>query len=100
MTDDLQLATDLIVKELGLDDRQVVEGEDYQEIHQKLTKVVSHLLNTDLNRLLTILYRIDINEQSVKMILASEKPDEIGSEIALLILKRELQKVETRKKYR
>ena len=100
MSDDLQLAGKLIVKELGLDDHDNIEGKDFQEIHQALTKIVAQLLNTDLNKLLTALYRIDVNEQSVKKILATEKPDKISSEIALLILNRELQKIESRKKYR
>ena len=46
------------------------------------------------------MYRIDIAENKVKSVLATSDPESISQELADLIIQRELQKVETRKKYR
>jgi hypothetical protein len=46
---------------------------------------------------LNVLYRIDVNESKVKLAFTADKP---AWEIAGLIIERELQKVESMKKYR
>ena len=43
------------------------------------------------------LYRIDVDENKVKLALTT---DDVAENIAKLIIERELQKVETRRKYR
>ena len=70
------------------------------ELEQHLAALISHLLRTDLNRLLHILYRIDVDEQQVKRALTSDSEEEVAGTIARLIIKRELQKVQTRFKYK
>lgn len=64
-----------------------------------LTEVVQHFLDKDLNRLLNILYRIDISEIEVKCILSTAAPDEMSRLLATKILQRELKKAETRIRY-
>ena len=54
------------------------------------------LLDRDINRLMNILYRIDVSEDKVKMAFAEYDP---ACAIAGLIIERELKKVETRCKY-
>lgn len=65
----------------------------------KLSRVVLHLLNTDLARLLHILYRIDVDEKAVKEAMITDDQELIAERIARLILKRELQKAELRQRY-
>ena len=65
----------------------------------KLSTVVLHLLNTDLARLLHILYRIDVDEKAVKEAMITDDQELIAERIARLILKRELQKAELRQRY-
>ena len=67
---------------------------------EKLTIVINDFLDYDMNKLLNILYKIDVNEQRLKYILSEEQPENIAHEIALLVVEREKQKVLTREKYR
>ena len=72
---------------------------DYDFVLKRLTKIVSHLLSTDFNQLVNVLYRIDVSEEKLKEALAigSNAP---AKTIAEMIIKRELQKVAFRKKYK
>lgn len=70
-----------------------------EALHFKLARVVLHLLNTDLPRLLQILYRIDVEEKAVKEAMVADDSELIAERIARLILKRELQKAELRQRY-
>ncbi|MEJ8804203.1 hypothetical protein [Pontibacter sp. H249] len=70
-----------------------------ESLHFKLARVVLHLLNTDLAKLLQILYRIDVEEKAVKEAMIADDQEMIAERIARLILKRELQKAELRQKY-
>lgn len=72
----------------------------YQEILAKLTPVVNHLLDTDMNALMNILYRIDVSENKLKQVLSTTEPHLVGLEVSKLILDRQMEKIETRKKYK
>jgi hypothetical protein len=91
----------LIEKDFGLEERQIVIGSDdaSEELHRQLTRIVQYLLDKDFNRLLNAMYRIDIPEQQVKNILNIGKPDQLASDLADAIIQREKQKVITRFKY-
>lgn len=77
-----------------------VEKVDYTLFLKNLTRIIGFLLEKDFKRLINGLYRIDVSEKKVNEVLNLSAPDEIASNIAKLILERELQKVETRLKYR
>lgn len=72
---------------------------DLEALYFKLSRVVLHLLHTDLNRLLHLLYRIDVEEQQVKQAMVADDPETIAERLARLIIKRELQKAQLRMKY-
>ena len=72
------------------------EVSNQDEFLKILTKVIRHLLDKDFERLLSGLYRIDVNENKVKLAMTT---DNVAENIAMLIIERELQKVETRRKY-
>ncbi|WP_242922665.1 hypothetical protein [Pontibacter liquoris] len=72
---------------------------DLEALFYKLSRVVLHLLHTDMNRLLHILYRIDVEEQQVKQAMVADDDEIIAERIARLIVKRELQKAQLRQKY-
>ena len=69
----------------------------YREAHDQVLKLVEQLLTKDFNKLIHVLYRIDVAEDKLKEALgeSSANPAEV---ITTLIMKRELQKVVTRKK--
>lgn len=100
-TQDLQTGITLIRKDFNLDaaELSIAEAElSYQSLLTKLTRIVGYLLEKDFSKLLQVLYRIDIPEEKLKSALASDEA-EPAIIISQMILDREMQKVETRKRY-
>lgn len=96
MESDLPEALKLTIQDFNLDlPSTEVSTED--EFLKLLTRVIQHLLDNDFERLLNGLYRIDVDENKVKMAMAT---DNVAENIARLIIERELQKVETRRRYK
>ncbi|MBB6611012.1 hypothetical protein H7F15_08185 [Pontibacter sp. Tf4] len=66
------------------------------QLEQTLAPAVLHLLRHDLNRLLNILYRIDVEERQVKQAMLAPTEEDVALQIARITIKRELQKAQTR----
>lgn len=93
-------AIPLITRDLSLRKGDLPEEvSDLSELRSLLIPIVSHLMDTDFNHLLNVLYRIDVQESKVKKTLAEGQPDAIAGDISDLIIERELQKVELRRRY-
>lgn len=75
----------------------VTEADD---IVESLRRRVAFLLKHDRPRLISSLYLLDVSESKAQEALACVLPDESAAKLADCILEREIQKVETRKKYR
>ena len=67
-------------------------------LHQKLSEYINEIINTDFNRLVSILYKIDVNENQLKNILREHAGEDSSAIIAKLIIERQIQKLESRKK--
>ena len=61
-----------------------------------LAEQVNHLILTDFQRLITILYRIDINETKLKKLLQENKGSDAANIIAWMILERQKEKKRSR----
>jgi hypothetical protein len=61
---------------------------------------VNTMITADFNRLISLLYRIDVSETKLKQLLRENAGTDAGLLIARLILQRQWQKIETRRKYR
>ncbi|MBX7155840.1 MAG: hypothetical protein U0Y96_03840 [Candidatus Kapaibacterium sp.] len=70
------------------------------ELHERITERVVELLTKNPERLMSILYRIDVNEQRINDVMKNAPIGGIASRISELIIERMQQKVETRNKYR
>jgi len=88
---------ELTYKEVGLPITHISTLE-YADFENELTKAIQYLIDKDFEKLMHLLYRIDVSEAKVKMAFGLEK--EVAREIALLIIDREQQKVITRAKYK
>lgn len=64
-----------------------------------LSKPVHELLQHDSQRLVSLLYRIDVNEQKLNAAFQQDSTEAIAFAIARLVIERELQKVQLRLKY-
>ena len=78
----------------------VFENYSNQDLESKLAIYINELIDKDFNKLVNLLYRIDISEQKLKIALQNEdKTISSGKTIAQLIIERQLQKLEFRKKF-
>jgi hypothetical protein len=66
---------------------------------EKLAAYIDELINHDFEKLIRILYRLDVSEQKLKSTLASSSSD-AGLLIAQMIIDRQLEKIKTREQYR
>ncbi|TMI79621.1 MAG: hypothetical protein E6H10_15095 [Bacteroidetes bacterium] len=69
------------------------------EIRVALADHINYFITHDLNKLVAILYRIDISEKLLKRNLEEEGKD-AGAIIAEMIIERQIQKVKTREQFK
>lgn len=79
---------------------EVLEKYSKNDLEDNLAVYINELIDKDFNKLVNLLYRIDISEQKLKIALQNEdKTISSGKTIAKLIIERQLQKLEFRKKF-
>ena len=95
-------ALSLVQKDFKLDNSSINElpSPSFEEVLAYLEGAISHLLDHDFERLLQIMYRIDIDENRFKEVFQSEESKEIVAKLARMVLDRELEKVRTRAEYK
>ena len=91
MTDDLEKYEEPLAAEYESLSRETLE---YQ-----LTLFIKELLQNDFARLTNMIYRHDVNEHKFNLALEEPTIELQARAVALLVIERELQKIETRKKY-
>lgn len=65
---------------------------DAVDAHKVLTEMIAYLIDHNFEKLLWILYRIDVDEAQAKLLLSKHLPEEAPGLLATLILTREEQK--------
>jgi len=65
-----------------------------------LANRINTMITADFNGLITLLYRVDVSETKLKQLLRENAGTDAGLLIARLVLERQWQKIETRRKYR
>ncbi len=93
-------ALSAVVRSFDLQKNVDDETEDAQ--FSAVVSFIDDLIRNDFNRLLSILYRVDISELKLKKKLAENKEKDIPSAevIAQLLIEREQEKIISRAKYR
>lgn len=71
----------------------------YQELYQQILPLIDSLLNDDYPKLMSMLYRIDIDQDFLNRQLKESAQADTDEVITDLIIKRELQKVIIRGMY-
>jgi hypothetical protein len=96
MTDELQLQVAIAEYTGGV----IQPGDNEDDFKKKLAGYINELIISDFNRLVYILYRLDINEKKIRQFLQAEPKADAGNLIAGLVIERQLQKMQLRKQYR
>ncbi|HWH64208.1 MAG TPA: hypothetical protein VNS50_13075 [Ginsengibacter sp.] len=76
-----------------------IQDSPSEELRNQLISFLNDLINKDFNALVQLLYRIDVNEKKLKQLLQQNKNTDASLIIADLIIKRQLQKIATRKQF-
>lgn len=71
-----------------------------QDLEQALSQEVNTLIQHDFNRLVGILYRMDVSEQKLKQMLKEHAGTDAGLIIARMMIERQRQKIKTRAEFR
>jgi hypothetical protein len=78
---------------------EIAAQKSYNEIHAQLSVYINNLIRDDFDKLITYLYRIDVNEQKLKSLLQQSPNEDAGNIIATLIIERQQQKIKTRQQF-
>jgi phage-related tail protein len=79
---------------------KIAAQKSYAEIHTQLSAYINTLIKDDFDKLITYLYRIDVNELKLKSLLQQNTDEDAGNIIATLIIERQLQKIKTRDQFK
>ena len=86
---------DIILKELTSDnDHELIAA-----TRKRLEAIINNLINADFEKLVNILYRIDVNEQKLKTLLKENDGKNAASIISNLVIERQIQKIKSRQQF-
>jgi len=70
------------------------------QLEELLAEIFNGWIRSDFNRLVQFLYRMDISESRLKLLLEENKESDTGLLIARLVLERQWQKIQTRRQFK
>lgn len=74
---------------------------DESQLFEALAQHLDDLINYDFNKLISILYRIDVSQEKLKKALSNRSQDKTQGEIiANLIIERQIQKLKFREEFK
>src|SRR2546430_16113145 len=95
--DNLELVTHELEKN---DVHFILTDYSYDHPLEKLSTLVNSLIVNDFQRLISLLYRLDISEKKLQSLLHESGDIAAGKLIAKMIIERQLQKIEARKSFK
>lgn len=74
-----------------------IKEDAYQKLKARLAEKINELIIHDFNKLIQILYRMDVNETKLKILLKENSTQNASEIIASLVIERQLQKLKSRR---
>lgn len=71
-----------------------------QQLEEWLSETLNGWIRSDFNKLVQFLYRIDISESRLKLLLEENTEEDTGQLLARLVLERLWQKIQTRRQFK
>ena len=71
----------------------------HEDLKHQISVFINDLILNDFQKLINILYKVDVDELKLKKILRENAGEDASVIIAQLIIERELQKIKTRKQF-
>lgn len=72
----------------------------FDVLKERLNQHINYLIQSDFQKLVAALYRVDVNEKKLKRLLKEHPDNDAGKIIAELIIERQLQKIKSRQEHR
>ena len=79
---------------------ELPEKISFGELKEKLSQHINDLIDSDFQKLVAVLYRVDVSEHKLKTLLNENAVENAGSLIADLIIERQFQKIKFRQQFR
>ena len=79
---------------------ELPENISYDLLKEQLSVHLNYLIQHDFQKLVSILYRIDVSEAKLKYLLKENTDKDASPIIADLIIERQLQKIKSRQEHR
>lgn len=73
--------------------------QSYQQLKNTLTTQINQLINEDFEKLVFLLYRIDVDEARMRTLLAEHGNGNSAAVLADLVIERQLQKIKSRQDF-
>ncbi len=70
-----------------------------EELQRQLAVHINYLIQHHFEKLISLLYRIDVSEAKIKLLLQHQQDTNAGELIASLIIERQLQKIKSRREF-
>jgi hypothetical protein len=83
----------LLASELGLSETHP----DPAQLRESIERRISELISTDINRLILLLYRLDVNEKKLTAALEENTGSDTAAVITSLVIERQMQKAVSKK---
>jgi hypothetical protein len=84
-----------ISKDLGI----IMNEKDHSSSKQILAEKINELINTDFQKLISILYRMDVSEAKLKQLLNENPGTNAAPIIADLMIERQAEKIRSRQQF-
>ncbi len=81
-----------LAEKLGIE----INAIDAEQLSEQLASMINHLILNDMNKLVFILYRVDIAEEKVLKIIHENSIPEAGQLLAEALISRQIQKLKSR----
>ena len=87
----------LINDELAI---ELPEKISFEELKERLSIQINYLIEKDFQKLVSLLYRVDVSETKLKNLLLENPGENAGNIIAELVIERQLQKIKSRQQFK
>jgi hypothetical protein len=87
---------DEVAKEMGV----VLRQEGFDQQIDELAFAINNLLTANFDRLISILYRMDVSEVKLRQLLSDHPAEDAGKLIANLMVERQVQKIRSRQQFK
>ena len=95
----MQQKSQLSLPEKILAVSDLIDQKNDEKLRQKLIFLINELIKKDFDALIRLLYRIDVYEKKIRLYLSKNRQEDSAAILADLIIERQLEKMESRKKF-